>query len=215
MNVVVFGATGATGRLVVEFALSAGHFVTAFVREPARMRLRHSRLSLVPGDVMNPDSVTSAVIGADAVICTLGTMPEAKEDSNRRQPGVPVCSVGTKNILAAMPHTKGRLVVESSASVGDSHATGVLGAGFIVRLALKAVMADKEIQEDAIRKSTCDWTIVRPVKLTNKPARGTILSGTDLRWNITSTATRADVASYIVQSLADASTHKKAITLRN
>ena len=52
---------------------------------------------------MRLSSVVDAMHGADAVICTLGTMPEGKDDSARRQPGVPVCSVGTKNILAALP----------------------------------------------------------------------------------------------------------------
>ena len=143
MNVVVFGATGSTGRLVVESALSASHFVTAFVREPKRMPLTHPHLRIVKGDAMDPVSVASAVQGADAVICTLGAIPQAKEDLGRRQPGVPVCSVGTKNILAAMPQGRGRLIVESSVSVGESYASGSFGAGFIVNVALMAVMADK------------------------------------------------------------------------
>jgi uncharacterized protein YbjT (DUF2867 family) len=215
MNVVIFGATGSTGRLVVESALSAGHVVTAFVRDPKRIHLTHRNLRIVKGDAMDPDSVASAVRGADAVICTLGVIPQAKEDLGRRQLGVPVCSVGTKNILAAMPRGRGRLIVESSVSVGESYRTGSFGAGFIVKLALKEVMADKEKQESAVRESDCDWTIVRPATLTNKPARGNLKSGTDLRWNITSTATRADVAEYMVTILNDATTYKKAITLRN
>ena len=80
MNVVVFGATGSTGRLVVEFALSAGHVVTAFVRDPKRMPLTHPHLRIVKGDAMDPTAVASAVQGADAVICTLGAIPQAKED---------------------------------------------------------------------------------------------------------------------------------------
>ncbi len=215
MNVVVMGSTGATGLLVVAAALSAGHSVTAFVREPTRMPLTNARLRLVEGDAMNPTSVARAVAGADAIICTLGTMPEAKKDLGRRQPGVPVCSVGTKNILAAMDETGGRLIVESSASVGDSYAKGILGAGFIVKVALKSVMADKEKQEAAVRGSSCNWTIVRPVKLTSKPARGQLKAGTDLRWNIASTANRADVATYMVQILADVSTYKRSVTLRS
>ena len=103
MNVVVFGPTGSTGRLVVEFALAAGHVVTAFARDPKRMPLTHPNLRIVKGDAMDPASVASAVQGQDAVICTLGVKPQAKDDLGRRQPGVPVCSVGTKNILAAMP----------------------------------------------------------------------------------------------------------------
>ncbi|WP_271411504.1 NAD(P)-dependent oxidoreductase [Pseudomonas sp. Q1-7] len=215
MNVVVFGATGSTGRLVVESALSAGHLVTAFVRDPKRINLTHPNLRIVEGDAMDPASVASAVRGSDAVICTLGVIPQAKEDLGRRQIGVPVCSVGTRNILAAMSQGTGRIIVESSVSVGESYRTGSFGAGFIVKLALKEVMADKEKQEAAVRESDCDWTIVRPAALTNKPARGNLQSGTDLRWNITSTATRADVAEYMVRILDDATTYRKAITLRN
>jgi len=216
MNVVVFGPTGSTGRLVVESALSAGHVVTAFVRDPKRMPLTHANLRIVKGDAMDPASVASAVQGADAIICTLGVRPQAKDDLGRRQPGVPVCSVGTKNILAAMPLGRGRrLIVESSVSVGESYHTGSFGAGFLVKLALKEVMADKEEQEAAVRESDCDWTIVRPATLTFKRARGNLKAGTDLRWNITSTATRADVAEYMVKILDDPATYKKAITVRN
>jgi len=216
MNAVVFGPTGSTGRLVVEFALAAGHVVTAFARDPKRMPLTHPNLRIVKGDAMDPASVASAVQGQDAVICTLGVKPQAKDDLGRRQPGVPVCSVGTKNILAAMPLGRGRrLIVESSVSVGESYHTGSFGAGFLVKLALKEVMADKEEQEAAVRESDCDWTIVRPATLTFKRARGNLKAGTDLRWNITSTATRADVAEYMVKILDDPATYKKAITVRN
>ena len=83
MNVVVFGSTGSTGRLVVEAALSAGHVVTAFVRDPKRMPLTHANLRIVKGDAMDPASVASAVQGADAIICTLGVIPQAKENRRR------------------------------------------------------------------------------------------------------------------------------------
>ncbi|MBZ9656824.1 NAD(P)-dependent oxidoreductase [Phyllobacterium lublinensis] len=215
MKVIVFGATGSTGRLVVESALSAGHLVTAFVREPNRMSLTHPHLRIVKGDAMDFGTVAPAIPGADAIICTLGPIPQAKEDLGRRQLGVPVSSVGTKNILAAMPHGRGRLVVLSSVSVGESYATGSFGAGFLVKLALKKVMADKEEQEAAVRQSDCDWTIIRPATLTFKPRRGNLRAGTDLSWHITSTATRADVADYMVKILDDPTAFKKAITLRN
>jgi NAD(P)H-binding len=100
-------------------------------------------------------------------------------------------------------------------SVGESYHTGSFGAGFLVKLALKEVMADKEEQEAAVRESDCDWTIVRPATLTFKRARRNLKAGTDLRWNITSTATRADVAEYMVKILDDPATYKKAITVRN
>lgn len=215
MNIVVFGATGATGRLVVQSALAAGHAVTAFVRETSRMSVAHPALRIVEGDAMDSASVASAVQGMDAVVCTLGTMPEAKADRGRRQPDVPVCSVGTRNIIASLHRPDLRLIVESSVCVGSSYDTGRFGAGVVVRLALKRVMADKEEQEAAVKDSACNWTILRPVKLTNKPAMGNLKAGVDLPWYLTSKATRADVANYMVQILGDAATFKKAMTLRN
>lgn len=216
MNVIVFGASGATGRLVVEFAVAAGHVVTAFVRDARRLTVAQSRARVVEGDALDQTSVANALRGQDAVICTLGTMPTGKEDMARRQPGVPVCSVGTRNILTAMESCGcRRLVVESSASVGESYSAGILGAGFIVRLALKQVMQDKELQEASTMASDCNWTIVRPVKLTDAPAKGTLRAGVDLRWNIASSATRADVAGYMLKILDDSRTYRKAITVKN
>ena len=66
MNVVVFGGTGSTGRLVVESALSAGHVVTAFVRDIKRMPLTHPKLRIVKGDAMDPASVASAGMRSSA-----------------------------------------------------------------------------------------------------------------------------------------------------
>lgn len=72
MKILVFGASGGTGRNIVEQALAQGHTVTAFVRDPARLRLTHDNLQIVRGDIASSDSVTSAVTGQDAVLCALG-----------------------------------------------------------------------------------------------------------------------------------------------
>ena len=59
MKLVVFGATGNTGRNVVEQALEAGHEVTAVARKPPALKISHARLEVLRGDVMDPDSVWS------------------------------------------------------------------------------------------------------------------------------------------------------------
>lgn len=216
MNLLVFGATGATGRLVVTAALDAGHTVTAYVRDPRRLLEARSRVRVIQGDAMDQVAVAAALPGQEAVICALGTMPEGNDAKDRRQPGIPVCSEGTRHILAAMTSSGcRRLVLESSAAVGDSYSTGAFGAGWVVRMALKQVMIDKEIQERLTRESATNWTIVRPVKLTNAREKGGLKSAPDLRWNIASTATRADVARYAVKILDDASTYRSAITVKN
>ena len=215
MRLLIFGATGATGQHLVRLALSAGHRVTAFVRDPARLFHDGPLLSYVVGDVMQLSSVDTALPGHDAVLCALGTMPEARADRPRRQPAVPVCSVGTTNILEAMTrHQCSRIVVESSTSVGESRYTGSLGAGTIVRAVLRGIMRDKELQEAALRASGLDWTIVRPVRLTNGPAQGHVQAGEALRWNMLSTISRADAAAFMLAAVTDPGTSRKALTIR-
>lgn len=215
MKLLIFGATGATGQHLVRLALSQGHRVTAFVRDPKRLALGGGSLDHIVGDVMHLDSVDAAVPGHDAVLCALGTMPETTADRARRQPGVPVCSVGTRHILEAMSqHGCRRIVVESSTSVGESRHTGYLGAAAFVRFVLRDVMLDKERQEDAIRASSADWTIVRPARLTDKPPTGRVQSGEGLRWGLLSSVTRADTAAFMLAALSDARTSRKALTVR-
>jgi len=216
MRLLIFGATGETGQHLVRLSLSQGHRVTAFVRDPTRIAPAGQQLEIAVGDVMQPTSVEAALSVHDAVLCALGTMPAGKADRLRRQPNVPVCSVGTKNILQAMSsHGCSRIVVESSTSVGDSRLTGGLGAAAVVRSLLKAVMEDKELQEAEIRASTTDWTIIRPVRLTNKPASGNVQSGERLSWGLLSSISRADTAAFMLSSVNDPDTFRKSLTIKS
>ena len=72
MKLLIFGATGGTGRALVEQALHEGHEVTAFVRNPAKMTTQHEKLKVVKGNVKDCHSVGSAVAGQDAVFSALG-----------------------------------------------------------------------------------------------------------------------------------------------
>jgi len=165
---------------------------------------------------MDPSTLELAVSGQDAVICALGTMPEAQSDKIRRQPGVPVCSVGTKNILRAMlTHAVRRIVVESSACVGTSRHTGKFGAGFIVHLLLHKVMDDKERQEAFVRDSTLDWTIIRPVRLSNGTQTGSVRMGDELPWGLMSQVSRLDVAAVMLDAMLDSTTVMRALTVAN
>src|SRR6185503_1776314 len=71
MRVLVVGATGGTGRQLVQHALEQGHQVTAFVRNPARLGIEHENLRIVKGDVLDYASVESAMRGQSAVLCAL------------------------------------------------------------------------------------------------------------------------------------------------
>lgn len=73
MRLLVFGATGGTGRALVEQALEQGHTVTAFARDPTKIRATHQNLTIARGNMLDVASVEAAVHGQDAVLSALGT----------------------------------------------------------------------------------------------------------------------------------------------
>ena len=73
-NIVVFGAAGRTGKFIVQYALEAGHKVTAFVLHPSHLTVAHPNLEIIAGDVLGePEKVKTAIKGKDVVISSLGT----------------------------------------------------------------------------------------------------------------------------------------------
>lgn len=214
MKVVVFGATGGTGRAVVRALLANGHNATAFARDPSKIAMQ-TRLALVVGDAMNPANVARAVAGQDAVVVSLGNSqnPFALLLGARRTTPADVCEVGTRNVIAAMKAASvSRLVCVSSFGVGDTRPLLPLAWKLVFRLLLREQMADKERQELLVKASGLDWTLVQPVGLTDTPAAGSWLaSPTGERRN--PTISRVDVAEFIVQELAGPGRLRETITI--
>jgi putative NADH-flavin reductase len=195
MKVIVFGATGTVGKLVVEQALQEGHEVTAFTRNPARMPQRHERLQVAQGDVTDLDAVRGAILEHDAVIVTLGA--GRKGD---------VRAEGTRTIIEAMGRTGvRRLICQSTLGVGDSRANlNFLWKYVMFGLLLRAAYDDHVRQEEYVKRSDLDWTIVRPSAFTDGPRTGRYERdfGKDRKTKLK--ISRADVADFLVAQLTDA-----------
>ena len=113
MRILVVGATGATGRAIVAQALARGHEVTALVRNPDRLEVRHEHLRVIQGNVLDPTAVDTAVAGQEAVVSALG--------HKRWMIPTRILSAGTGNILAAMQrHGVRRYIGMASLGVCDS-----------------------------------------------------------------------------------------------
>ncbi len=198
MKLIIFGATGATGKHMVEQALEQGHLVTAFVRDPSKLGIMHSNLTITKGDLMDASSIIPAMQGQDAVLCTIGA-PANKTGTIR--------SEGTKNIIQAMK-TAGvkRLICQTSLGYGDSikllDQTPFIFKHIIVPFILKKAFADHSLQEEYIKQSQLDWVIARPANLTDEAFTGIYKQGfpateKKLKMKIS----RADVADFMLKQL--------------
>jgi uncharacterized protein YbjT (DUF2867 family) len=193
MKVLVLGATGGTGRLIVRDAMAKGHSVVALVRSTARADL--PGVDMTEGDARDEGALMRALDGCDAVISTLGTGVGFRK--------VTLLTVATQALVTAMTRNGvRRLVCISALGVGDSRGHG----GFVFDrlfqpLLLSQAYKDKDRQEAAIRASSLDWVVVRPAMLTDDPARGSVRAVTDLAGVNGGKIARADVARFVVEQL--------------
>jgi putative NADH-flavin reductase len=193
VRILVLGAAGRTGRLVVEQALGHGHDVRAFVRtsEPG---FSHPRLEVVHGDVLDFEAVDAAVAGVDAVISAVGSGGGGE---------VRVYSEGIGNVIHAMTlHGVRCLVVMTAAGVfARSDKNISLGFRAMIATVLKPVYDDMERLEQRVAASDLDWTIVRPVGLSDAEQSGHYrlsLDGSMLRK--ATRVSRADVAALMLKA---------------
>lgn len=196
MKIAVFGATGTVGRQVVEQALEQGHEVTAFTRNAAGITQQHQRLRVVQGDVLDTHSVEPAVAGQDAVLVVLG-------DGRK---GI-VRSAGTRAVMEAMNRTGvKRLIVQSTLGVGDSRANlNFVWKHLLFGMLLRKAFNDHVRQEEFVRGSDLDWTIVRPSAFTDGPRTGAFrrnFGGGES--GLTLKISRADIAHFLLEQLHDA-----------
>ena len=198
MQIIVFGATGGTGQEIVKQALERGHDVTAFVRNPDKVKMTHDRLSIVRGNVMDAASVDAAMPGHDAVLVAIG---------HRRYLGPSnILSQGTRHVVNAMQrHGVRRMVCETALGVGDSAGRlGVYYTLFVVPVILPFYWYDKGRQERVVRGSNLEWIIVRPGQLTNGRKRGQYRHGPKVGnylWSVS--IARADVADFMLNQIGE------------
>lgn len=196
MNILIIGASRGIGLELVKQAVDAGHKVTALVRDKSVFEGHvHKNFKVRLGDIMTKKIVEGACAGQDAVCITVGMVPSSKP--------VTLFSEGTGNVLEGMQKAGvRRLLAVTGIGAGDSEGHGGFFYDKVTRpVLLKHVYDDKNRQEELIRGSDCDWTIVRPALLTRTASTGHYRVLTKLDGIKAGKVARADVAHFILTEL--------------
>ncbi|HLM05831.1 MAG TPA: NAD(P)H-binding protein [Blastococcus sp.] len=210
MKLVVLGATGATGRLLVDQAIDRGHEVVAYVRRPGALSERPG-LRVLGGNLTDEPALRAAFAGADAVLCALG--PNRAKDL-----------VGTDLMQRMLPPIARamaaagvrRLVLLSAFGVGDTMASASLLGKIAYRTAARSVHRDKEIAESRLAGAGLDVTTVYPVMLTNGPPSDTAVVrdvATVSKVSGLPRVSRATVATAMLDAAEDAATVGKRLVV--
>lgn len=202
-SVLVLGATGGTGRLIVQHALARGHDVHALVRS-SEQATGLEGATLTFGDARDERALRTALKGRDAVVSALGTPASPLRE-------VTLLSAATRALVGAMrAEGVSRLVCITGMGAGDSAGHG----GFffdrlIFPALLRKVYDDKNRQEALVRQSGLDWVLVRPSVLNDKASGPVVRAFTDLSGFHGGTIARADAARFALDQVnSDAWLHR-------
>ena len=206
MKILVFGASGGTGRELVRQGLAAGHQVSAFVRDPASFSATPG-LQVIRGDVFDPEQVATAIQDQDAVFTALGARTLGPND---------LLPKSSANIIAGMKrHGVRRLIVLGAAGAyRDAGKYATPFRRFFLRLLkrtlLKYPFINSAIQQQQVEASGLDYTVVLPPRLTNGPAVGRYRVEFDGLPPHGNTLSRADLAEFMLKQLSDPARVRKA-----
>lgn len=208
MKIVIFGANGKTGLLLLEQALESGHQVIAYVRKPNSISTTHSNLKVVVGNLNETLRLKDAIIGADACISALGG-----SSLTHRSPEI---VKGIEKILDVMEEVDvKRFIYLSSIGAGESRFLMAQPIRFlIVNLFLRIPLADHNQNEQHIEATNLNWTIVRPGGLTDNAKTGNLKHGTEkVMMTGNRSISRANVAAFMLNQLTNETYSKNAVWL--
>jgi putative NADH-flavin reductase len=209
MKITIFGANGATGRLLTARCLHAGHAVTALLRTPEKFPYR-DRVHIIQGSAFDSAPVRETVAGADVVFSALGAHSPIRNE-NVLPRAVPL-------IVEAMQQIGVRRIIAlgSAGALPDSLSKQPAWRRWIVQnivytLFLKWPVHEQIAQYKALSTSNLDWTMVMPPMLTNGPARGRYrVDGEALPPN-GSSISREDIADFMMQQITSTQWVRKGV----
>jgi putative NADH-flavin reductase len=213
MKIVIFGATGFSGKAILKETLSQQHQVTVLVRNKSSILVQDKNLTIVEGNVLDKHTVAEVLKNSDAVIQCLGVGGKGNGKLTT------FISDATNIIVEEMEKQQiKRLIAMSNVGAGNSISfqpwifTKIILPYFMKWL--KVLIDDKNRMEPIIMNSELDWTIVRCPNIVDKTPKGNVhatLDGKGLKLAVT----LGDMAEFIVQQLINASYSKQAPSISN
>ena len=202
MKVVIFGAGGRTGQLLVQKALAAGHEVTAAVRRPDSVPGKNDRLRTVRGDLFDAALVADAVVGQQCIFVAVAPTKPLGPTT--------IFSTGIKHIIAgARAAGVRRVIVLGSCGVDSTTSSRWYLrplAKVVVQPLLFSLYVDTARMEGLLEMSDMAWTVVRPPLLTNRPGTSQYRVGIGQHLPNVASIARADVADAMLRMANDPAT---------
>jgi putative NADH-flavin reductase len=205
MKLLVLGATGPTGRILVNQALREGHQVKAIVRDSNKLVVKSEFLQIQVVDILNERELTKELENQDVVLSTLGTGRNLHSDFISRVMPVLITSMYNAKIK--------RLIFLSSFGVGETIKDASFFSKTIFKLFLNDIMKDKFKADELLKQSTLDYTLVYPTRLTNGKQKSQFKFGEKISLSFSPKISREDVAAFMLSQVEDIRWIRKTVVI--
>ncbi|TAA46321.1 NAD(P)-dependent oxidoreductase [Pseudoxanthomonas winnipegensis] len=199
-TIALFGATGPTGRHLIEEALKRGDRLSVYTRDAGKLASFAGKVDIVVGDLQDRNAIARCVQGADAVISALG--PNGLEVQGDK----PVMH-GLANIIAAMEQAGVRRLIQISTAAyrdpKDRFALNAHAFALLFKVIARKGYEDIKATAELVAGSDLDWTLVRIPNLKDGPADG----GVDVGWygqtKLGTKLSRGNLAKFLIDQVTD------------
>ncbi len=169
MKILILGATGRTGKLILAEALNQGYDINCLVREPQQLKQNHKSLNIFKGSPEQISDLENAIKGCHGLISALNISRNSDFPWSTLRTPPNFLSEVMNNIIALTEKNKlERIIVCSAWGVAETEKE-IPGwfNWFIKNSNIGVAYKDHERQENKLKESKLNWTIVRPTGLTN------------------------------------------------
>ncbi len=203
MNIVLFGATGQTGKIFLKLALEKGHSVTAVVRDISKIDFSDKNLTVKTANLFNKEDLINVITGNNLVVSCLGGNANNKST---------LLGDMITNIVGAMKECEVDSIYHMSSAGIHGEMPGVI-AKLFVALFFRNAIADHKIAADAIINGGFTYLIVRPLSLVDGEMTKTFRTSDDSVPKAGSKISRQDVAWFLAEALGKSEYRNKSICL--
>lgn len=201
MKILILGASGRTGLHLVREAIERGHEVVALVRDPEKLEISDKDLEIIEGSPLNYDDLDRATDGVDVVVGALNINRKREWPWSRVVSPTDLLSESMKLVVDVMEKKSiRRLVVITAAGCGETREKIPAWFNYIVDNSnIGVTYKDHNRQEEIIQATNLEWTLVRPVGLTNRDRDKEVQAGPEAKH--TSQISRQNVAKFILDAI--------------
>ncbi len=174
MKIAIFGSTGFLGKALLNKALEKGYQVQTLVRNPAKLGEFKQKVEFVQGNIFNVEDIQETVVGTEAVLSAVG--PPQKKTGKPE-----VYKTAMENLVSILEKQGIKRFIHTGGAVhpGGENENWSMGRRMIkiyLTLFAKPILEAKYLEWEVLKKSSLDWTLVRPPQIINGASKGELIA---------------------------------------